>query len=38
MTIINNLKVDTRKYFYTTVLRPPTDITGEAGDFYIALR
>jgi len=38
LTINNNLNVDTRKYFDTIVLRRPTDITGEAGDFCIALR
>jgi len=38
LTINNSLSVDTRKYFDTIVLRRPTGITGEAGDFYIALR
>jgi len=38
LTINNSLNVDTRKYFDTIVLRRPTGITGEAGDFYIALR
>jgi len=33
LTINNSLNVDTRKYFDTIVLRRPTDITGEAGDF-----
>jgi len=35
LTINNNLSVDTRKYFDTIVLRRPTDITGEAGDFIL---
>ena len=38
MTINHSLSVDTRKYFDSIVLRRPTGITGEAGDFYIALR
>ena len=35
LTINNSLSVDTRKYFDTIVLRRPTDITGEAGDFIL---
>jgi len=38
LTINDSLSVDTRKYFDTIVLRRPTDITGEAGDFNVALR
>ena len=34
----SNLNVDTRKKFDTIVLRRPTGITGEVGDFYLALR
>ena len=38
LIVNHSLSVDTRKYFDTIVLRRPTGITGEAGDFYIALR
>ena len=34
----SNLNVDTRKKIDTIVLRRPTGITGEAGDFYLAFR
>ena len=38
LIVNHSLSVDTRKYFDTIVLRRPTGLTGEAGDFYIALR
>jgi len=38
LIVNHSLSVDTRKYFDTIVLRRPTDITGETGDLYIALR
>ena len=38
LIVNHSLSVDTRKYFETIVLRRPTDITGEAGDYYIDLR
>jgi hypothetical protein len=35
---ISNLNVDTRTKFDTIVLRRPSGITGEVGDFYLAFR